>query len=117
MATLVNTKLAQNEELNDWRSRARIRKQQQLDSIPPEWRITVPKDRQNVTRVPYECGLLTPLELEITDTTDVEDILSKLRSGTWSSVQVTTAFYKRALIAHQTVRVWSSVRLKRVALH
>ncbi|KAF8597330.1 general amidase [Ceratobasidium sp. AG-I] len=79
--------------MQNWKTCVHSRKQQQLDSIPLEWRIIVPKERQNVTRVPYECGLLTPLELEITDTINVEEIL----------VQVTTGFYKRALIAHQTI--------------
>lgn len=100
-----STNSGQNPSQEDWKTRASVRKQRQTDSIPADWRITVPKDRQNVTQIPYECGLLTPLEIEITDTLDVDRILLKLHSGTWSSVQVTTAFYKRALIAHQTVRL------------
>ena len=103
MAILASNDSTSGPPQEDWKTRARARKQKQLDSIPAEWRITVPEDQQNVTQIPYECGLLTPLEVEITDTLNVEEILSKLRSGTWSSVQVTTAFYKRAIIAHQTV--------------
>jgi amidase len=104
MATLPDAKsTTQTSSQLDWKTRARTRKQQQTDSIPPEWIIAIPNDQQNVTRIPYECGLLSALELEITDTLDVAVILEKLRSGTWSSVQVTRAFYKRAIVAHQAV--------------
>lgn len=54
--------------------------------------------------VPISCGLLSPREVEITETTDVGILLEKLASAEWSSVEVTTAFYKRAIIAHQLVR-------------
>ncbi|KAJ6559051.1 hypothetical protein DFH09DRAFT_517365 [Mycena vulgaris] len=39
--------------------------------------------------------------MEITETVDVQKILDKLRLAEWSSVLVTTAFYKRAIIAQQ----------------
>ena len=54
--------------------------------------------------IPEQCGLLTARELEITNTTDVDVLLNKLPTSAWSSVEVTTAFYKRAIIAHQLVR-------------
>ncbi len=75
-----------------------------MDSIPKEWTIEpLPKDQLNVMDVPRQCGLLTGFELEITETVDVQAILNKLRLGEWSSVQVTTAFYKRAITAQQLV--------------
>ena len=57
----------------------------------------------SVLDVPATCGLLTPRELKITETTNVDTILQNLRTTEWSSVEVTTAFYKRAIIAHQLV--------------
>lgn len=51
--------------------------------------------------MPATSGLLSARELEITDTLDFETLLSNLANGIWSSVEVTTAFYKRAIIAHQ----------------
>jgi amidase len=102
MSTSTTQNPSSSQPLEDWQIRARARKQKQLDSIPAEWKISVPEDRQNVIRVPYECGLLTALELEITDTINVGIILDKLRTGEWTSVLVTSAFYKRALVAHQT---------------
>ncbi|CAE6491166.1 unnamed protein product [Rhizoctonia solani] len=97
----------------DWKTRAERKRQSQLNSIPSEWRITVPQDRYNVLQVPYECGLLDSLEIEITDTLDVSKILENLKTGTWSSVQVTRAFYKRALVAHQTTNCLTEIFVER----
>lgn len=57
--------------------------------------------------VPAKCGLLTARELEITETVDVDVILRKLSAAEWSSVEVTTAFLKRATVAQQLVRTYS----------
>ncbi|KAG8696480.1 hypothetical protein FRC08_007116 [Ceratobasidium sp. 394] len=97
----------------DWRLRAQAKKQQQVDSIPQDWIITIPEDRQNVTGIPYECGLLTPFEVEVTDTLDVAAILQKLRDGVWKSVDVTRAFYKRAIIAHQVTNCLTEIFVER----
>jgi amidase len=89
---------------SDWRARCDARKQKQLDSIPSAWLIEpIANNRFNVMDVPRECGMLTPQEMEITETTDVEFVLHMLKSAEWSSVEVTTAFYKRAVIAQQLV--------------
>lgn len=86
-----------------WQEIAAKKKQEQIDKLPKEWLIKTPPESQlNVLSVPKDCGLLSSEELEITET-PVEDILPKLASAEWSSVQVTTAFYKRAIIAHQVV--------------
>ncbi|KAG8725402.1 hypothetical protein FRC09_000043 [Ceratobasidium sp. 395] len=97
----------------DWRTRVRTRRQQQIDSIPGEWIISIPEDRQNVTQIPYECGLLTAFELEVTDTLDVQTILNKLKTGAWKSVDVTRAFYKRAIIAHQATNCLTEIFMER----
>ncbi|KAL5640484.1 hypothetical protein ACGC1H_007661 [Rhizoctonia solani] len=96
----------------DWKTRAEKKRQAQLDSIPLEWRISAPAG-YNVLQVPYECGLLDPLELEITDTLDVKVILENLQTGKWSSVQVTRAFYKRAIVAHQTTNCLTEIFVER----
>ena len=90
----------------DWKALCAERKQRQLDAIPPEWKIHPPPDEQrNVLDVPLACGLLTAREVAITETLDVEALLAKLHSAEWSSVEVTTAFYKRAIVAHQLVKI------------
>ncbi len=88
----------------DWKARCAARKQLQWDCIPKDWIITPPReDELNVTDIPRSCGLLSPKDFEITDMDDIIQLLKNLADGTWSSVEVTTAFYKRAIIAHQLV--------------
>lgn len=86
-----------------WRELCAARKKKRHDSIPTEWLIRLPDDQLNVMDVPSKCGLLTARELEITETIDVDVILRKLSTAEWSSVEVTTAFLKRAIVAQQLV--------------
>ena len=89
-----------------WQTLCAERKRKQLESIPKEWLITpAPEEQRNVIDVPELCGLLTDREVQITSTVDVEVLLGKLALGEWSSVEATTAFYKRAIIAQQLVRL------------
>lgn len=89
----------------NWEAVCSARKDAQFASIPRDWVIQLPPDTQtNVMDVPLRYGLLTPKELEITEVIDVQTLLNKLHSAEWSSVEVTTAFYKRAIIAQQLVR-------------
>lgn len=84
-----------------------VKKRQALhDSIPATWLIPrLPiRDHPNVMDIPATSGVLSKKELEITDEVDIHVILEKLKTKEWGSVEVTTAFYKRAIIAHQTVR-------------
>jgi amidase len=90
--------------MSDWKEICLTRKAVQLASIPTEWVIQLPsKTQTNVMKVPRDCGLLTARELHITETTNVGILLNKLHSAEWSSVEVTTAFYKRSVIAQQMV--------------
>jgi amidase len=89
-----------------WQELVADKKKRQAASIPREWLITPPaEDVLDVTKVPEECELLSTKELEITNTVDVEEILSNLATSKWSSVEVTLAFYKRAIIAQQVVSI------------
>ena len=89
----------------DWRKRCEDRREEQLRQIPKDWIITLPdSNRLNVIQFPLECGLLSPREIDITENTDISVLLEKLATAEWSSVEVTTAYYKRAIIAHQLVR-------------
>ena len=86
-----------------WQELIADKRSRQEASIPKEWLIKTPSDSLlNVTHVPEECGLLSSKELEITNS-DVPTLLKKLASAEWSSVDVTLAFYKRAIVAHQLV--------------
>lgn len=98
----------------DWQSLCKERKQKQHGLIPPAWVVDVPTDEKaSVIDFPANCGLLTPLELEITQTVDVDILLGNLSSGEWSSVAVTSAFYKRAIIAHQLTNCLTEIFIDR----
>jgi hypothetical protein len=87
-----------------WQKLVAEKKSRQAESVPKEWLITPPTDDVlDVTDVPAECGLLSARELEITTIGDVSVLLHKLATAEWSSVDVTTAFSKRAIVAHQVV--------------
>jgi amidase len=90
-----------------WQEMCTEKRKRQYESIPTEWRL--PQDviahpfEGNVMDIPKKTGLLSEKEFQITETTDVGVLLQKLADGTLSSVEVTTAFYKRAVIAQQLV--------------
>ncbi|KDQ31042.1 hypothetical protein PLEOSDRAFT_1092424 [Pleurotus ostreatus PC15] len=84
-----------------WQALVKEKQERQKATIPPKWLIELPDTRTlDVTSIPETCGLLSARELEITRS-NVEVLLPRLASGSWSAVEVTTAFYKRAIIAHQ----------------
>ena len=90
--------------LQTWKDIVAEKRQRQQSSIPKQWILTnlPPKEQLNVILFPETCGLLSAKEIEITNT-NVDGLLGKLRSGYWSAVDVTTAFSKRAIVAHQLV--------------
>lgn len=88
-----------------WQEIVADKRKRQQDTIPKEWIVTsLPaEDVLDVTNFPLECGLLTEKEIEITELTDIAALLKKLAEGEWTSVEVTTAYSKRAIVAHQVV--------------
>ncbi|KMP05938.1 acetamidase [Coccidioides immitis RMSCC 2394] len=92
----------------DWQLKVQAKQVEVAAKIPKEWRLpseiteSISQDsKKSVIDVPRTCGLLTPRELEITENYDATDLLQKLASREFSSVEVTTAFAKRAAIAQQ----------------
>ncbi|KAF9452079.1 amidase signature enzyme [Macrolepiota fuliginosa MF-IS2] len=98
----------------NWKERVQAKKHQQLASIPKEWILTnLPdKDQLDVSEFPRTCGLLSAREIEITES-HIDIILSNLAKGAWSSVEVTTAFSKRAIVAHQLVNCLTEIFVER----
>ncbi|KZT10717.1 general amidase [Laetiporus sulphureus 93-53] len=97
-----------------WQDLVADKRQRQKVTIPKDWLIDPPPDTVlDVTAFPEECGLLSERELQITCKVDVNALLAKLATGEWSSVEVTTAFYKRAIIAHQLVNCLTEVFVER----
>lgn len=88
-----------------WKETVIQKRKEQAGAIPKDWILKdLPsKDTLTVIDFPEQCGLLTSKDVEITNT-GVDLLLEKLAAGAWSAVEVTTAFSKRAIIAHQLVR-------------
>ncbi|KAJ8595435.1 general amidase [Rhizopogon salebrosus TDB-379] len=96
-----------------WTHLAAEKKQRQLNSIPKDWLVTPPPDSTlDVTGFPETCGVLTARDIEITNTL-LDVLLEKLASGEWTSVDVTTSFYKRAVVAHQLVNCLTEIFVDR----
>ncbi|KAF8153288.1 general amidase [Crassisporium funariophilum] len=100
-----------------WKELVAEKRIRQQATIPKEWILSnlPPKDTLNVIDFPETCGLLSTKEIEITNSeTDV--LLDKLAKGEWSAVEVTTAFSKRAVVAHQLVNCLTEIFIERALL-
>ncbi|KAF2719712.1 amidase [Polychaeton citri CBS 116435] len=86
----------------DWRSIAEQKQRERESRIPPAWRLDrIDQSSKSVLSVPRQCGLLDENELRITEEPDATALLRKLADGTYTSLDVVTAFCKRAAIAQQ----------------
>ena len=97
--------------------------QSRLASIPAEWHLpasilsTVNENTgTDVRSIPASCHILTPGELEIT-ATPVAQVLAKLQCRAWTSEAVTTAFCKRAAIAHQLTNCLTEIFFDEAIAH
>lgn len=83
--------------------RIALKRARQAALIPDEWRLrTFPTETGiNALKVIRNCDLLSQKEKDITETTDANILLGKLASKELTSLEVTTAFAKRAALAHQ----------------
>jgi amidase len=82
-----------------WEDVAAAKQAARAAAIPAEWVIKVP-DSANVMSVPATCGVLSPQEVEITET-PASVLVQRLLARELSSEAVVTAFCKRAAIAQQ----------------
>lgn len=102
-----------------WEVKAAAKRSSLLAGIPKEWRLSV--DALSRLQTPIEtfpnniftldlikaADILTPKELQITENYSASELLDALATSTFSAVEVTTAFSKRAAIAQQLVCVSS----------
>lgn len=104
----------------DWAVLIAEKQSRRAALIPTEWRLE-PKILNSVSEtsplsaldVLKSNNLLTEREVEITESYDAQELLQMLAAGTISSVEVTTAFCKRAAIAQQLV-CWRRINLQEV---
>ena len=102
-------------EESTWQAKVAVKQKEAQGAIPEAWRLpesitkslTYPLE-ENANRliemdIPRKSGLLSERELDITENNTVAQLLTKLASGELTSLEVTTAFCKRAAIAQQLV--------------
>lgn len=74
------------------------------DQVPAQYLLpseTIDDPPINVSKIPSTCGLLTPQEIEITETHDCTSLAEAIASKRYTAVAVATAFGKRSIICHQ----------------
>lgn len=95
-----------------WKSTVAQKRQAQLASIPQAWRLSsaaLETASLNTNETVRNSGILSADELEWTEIVDIQILLTKLASREISSVQLTTAFSKRAAIAQQTTKCLTEI--------
>lgn len=89
-----------------WGGTARISIDIRDKSIPNQWllepEMLPSKEQHAVLTVPADSGMLTPEEIEMTNS-DVGSLLDAYRIRKWTVRQVVTAFLKKAAIMNQMV--------------
>lgn len=86
-----------------WEGTAAERQDQINAAIPLGYRVDQELLKgHNLIDLPRKSGILTAREIQITESRAI-DLVDQLRGQTYSAVEVTTAFCKRAAIAHQAV--------------
>jgi Asp-tRNA(Asn)/Glu-tRNA(Gln) amidotransferase A subunit family amidase len=103
-------------EIADWKQLALSKRISTNDRIPRDWLLPFEQASQytetnpiSVLDVPRTCGLLTAKELEITENYDATDLVALMSNGELKSIDVVTAFCKRAAIAHQTTNCLTEI--------
>lgn len=95
---------------SNWKDLVAAKRNECKRKIPQDWLLSA--DQLALARetphlldvdIPRHSGLLSEVELDLTENYTANQILVKLTSGQVSSLAVTTAFCKRAAIAQQVV--------------
>jgi amidase len=94
-----------------WKEIARRKQEERWSRIPKQWRLSSPPDetRLNVLDVPRESSILSAEELRLTEQFDATALVSGLSTGLLTSVDVVTAFCKRAAIAQQVTNCLTEI--------
>jgi len=88
-----------------WQELCASKRAERDATIPKEWLLKeLPSEqRANVMNVPYECGIMSEQELDLTEL-DATELLQRMAQGELKCYDVVLAFCKRAAIAQQLVR-------------
>ncbi|KAJ6561163.1 general amidase [Mycena vulgaris] len=93
-----------------WQDQAAAKRARLAALIPDDLKLpTLPAaDVLNVTSYPLD-AVLSLRDLEITETADVGILLEKMSTGVWTATEVTSAYCKRALVAHQLINCLTEI--------
>jgi amidase len=98
--------------LQSWEEKAKQKRTSLYNLIPQEWRLAesiLDNPPKNSTIIPSQCGILSKLDLEITEIDNIDELAQDIAQGKYSAVQVTEAYCKRAAIAHQLVNCLAEI--------
>lgn len=95
-----------SQPVKSWQDLAAAKKAEQDSRIPPEWKLhpdqLPPEGTVDLRPFASTCGLLTEKDLEITgDQYDATGLAAAVAAGTYTALEVATAFCKRAAVGHQ----------------
>ena len=100
---------------SNWQDLVAAKRHECKQKIPQDWLLSADllalaheNPRLLDIDLPRRSGLLSEVELDLTENYTANQLVLKLASGQVSSLAVTTAFCKRAAIAQQIVSVYSS---------
>jgi amidase len=95
---------------SNWQDLIAAKRHECEQKIPREWLLSADQlalaqetPRLLDVDIPRQSGLLSEVELDLTENYTADQLLVKLTTGQVSSLAVTTAFCKRAAIAQQVV--------------
>jgi amidase len=95
-----------------WQEIAASKQAERAAKLPAEWLIPaslLPAPEQlSVQDFPATSGFFTDRELEITNST-ASEVVGKIASGEWASLEVTKAVCKRATVAQQLVNCLTEI--------
>lgn len=95
-------------KIDDWQAAAAAKRCELLGKIPTSHLLppdlasrALKRELRPSEPIVLSCGILSSLDIEITEIEDAADLLQRIRGREYTSVQVVEAFAKRASIAQQ----------------
>lgn len=99
-----------------WQDVVKAKRAQREALIPEAYKLPEdklpPLNAESVVHFATTAGILTPREVEITETDDVDVLLRKLASAEYSACEVLEACIKRTCLAHQLVNPLTEVHFE-----
>jgi amidase len=98
-----------------WQKIAVAKKAEQASRIPSEWKLSAQalKDAEttvDLRPIAASSGILSEQEIKITEEYDATGLAAEIAKGTYTAVEVTTAYCKRAAIAQQLTSCLTEIR-------